>query len=75
MFRLAYRLTSAVDAAEDITQECFPRLMRNPGFDNERGSLRQYLYGIVWNLVRQRWQANVKSPGMRRRRTIRRQLG
>jgi len=52
MFRLAYRLTSAVDAAEDITQECFLRLMRNPGFDNERGSLRQYLYGIVWNLVR-----------------------
>jgi len=27
-----------------------------PGFDHERGSLRQYLYGIVWNLVRQRWQ-------------------
>ena len=58
MFRLAYRLTSAVDAAEDITQECFLRLMRNPGFDHERGTLRQYLYGIVWNLVRQRWQAN-----------------
>src|SRR5947207_5815729 len=58
MFRLAYRLTSAVDAAEDITQECFLRLMRNPGFDPNRGSLRQYLYGMVWNLVRQRWQAN-----------------
>jgi RNA polymerase sigma-70 factor (ECF subfamily) len=58
MFRLAYRLTSAVDAAEDITQECFLRLMRNPGFDPERGALRQYLYGMVWNLVRQRWQAN-----------------
>jgi RNA polymerase sigma factor (sigma-70 family) len=58
MFRLAYRLTSAVDAAEDIMQECFLRLMRNPGFDHERGSLRQYLYGMVWNLVRQRWQAN-----------------
>jgi RNA polymerase sigma-70 factor (ECF subfamily) len=58
MFRLAYRLTSAVDAAEDITQECFLRLMRNTGFDPERGSLRQYLYGMVWNLVRQRWQAN-----------------
>jgi RNA polymerase sigma-70 factor (ECF subfamily) len=57
MFRMAYRLTSAVDAAEDITQECFLRLMRNPGFEHERGSLRQYLYGMVWNLVRQRWQA------------------
>ena len=63
MFRLAYRLTSAVDAAEDITQECFLRLMRSPvshntGFNSARGSLRQYLYGMVWNLVRQRWQAN-----------------
>src|ERR1700687_5596266 len=58
MFRFAYRLTGAVDAAEDITQECFLRLMRGPTFDHERGSLRQYLYGIVRNLVRQRQQAN-----------------
>jgi RNA polymerase sigma-70 factor (ECF subfamily) len=58
MFRFAYRLTGAVDAAEDITQECFLRLMRSSGFDHERGSLRQYLYGIVRNLVRQRQQAN-----------------
>jgi RNA polymerase sigma-70 factor (ECF subfamily) len=58
MFRFAYRLTGAVDAAEDITQECFLRLVRSPGFDHERGPLRQYLYGIVRNLVRQRQQAN-----------------
>ena len=47
-------LTSAVDAAEDIAQECFLRLMRRPNYDDARGSLRQYLYGIVRNLVRQR---------------------
>lgn len=58
MFRFAYRLTGSVDAAEDITQECFLRLMRSPGFDHERGSLRQYLYGIVRNLARQRQQVN-----------------
>jgi RNA polymerase sigma-70 factor (ECF subfamily) len=57
MFRFAYRLTGVVDAAEDITQECFLRLMQRPTFDHERGSLRQYLYGIVRNLVRQRLQA------------------
>lgn len=63
MFRLAYPLTSAVDAAEDITQECFLRLVRDhrglhlKGFDPARGSLRQYLFGMVRNLVRQRWQA------------------
>jgi len=58
MYRFVYRLTSAVDAAEDITQECFLRLIGSPGFDHRRGSLRQYLYGMVRNLVRQRWQAN-----------------
>src|SRR5260370_36928509 len=58
MFRFAYRLTTTVDVAEDIAQECFLRLMRRPNYDAERGSLRQYLYGIVRNLVRQRQQAN-----------------
>jgi RNA polymerase sigma factor (sigma-70 family) len=58
MFRFAYRLTSALDAAEDIAQECFLRLMRRPNYDYARGSLRQYLYGIVRNLVRQRQEAN-----------------
>ena len=58
MFRFAYRLTGAVDAAEDITQECFLRLVQQRAFDPERGSLRQYLYGMVRNLVRQRLQSN-----------------
>ena len=58
MFRFAYRLTGAVDAAEDITQECFLRLIRRPAFDHNRGPLRQYLYGIVRNLVRQHQKAN-----------------
>jgi RNA polymerase sigma-70 factor (ECF subfamily) len=57
MFRFAYRLTGSVDAADDITQECFLRLIGSPGFDRQRGSLRQYLYGMVRNLARQRWQA------------------
>lgn len=60
LFRVAYRLTSAVDIAEDLTQECFVRLMRYPRFDQERGSLRQYLYGIVRNLVRQHQQKNAR---------------
>jgi RNA polymerase sigma-70 factor (ECF subfamily) len=58
VFRFAWRLTSAVDAAEDMTQECFLRLIGNSGFDSRRGSLRQYLYGMVRNLARQRWQAS-----------------
>ncbi|SPF38681.1 RNA polymerase, sigma-24 subunit, ECF subfamily [Candidatus Sulfopaludibacter sp. SbA4] len=58
LFRLAYHLTGAIDAAEDVVQDCFLRLVRHPGrYDPRRGSLRQYLYGMVRNLVRQRWQA------------------
>ena len=56
LFRLAWRLTGAVDAAEDITQECFLRLVRQPRFDDALGSLRHYLFGMVRNLARQRWQ-------------------
>lgn len=58
LFRFAYRLTNARDVAEDLTQECFLRLMRAAGFDEERGSLRQFLYGMMRNLARQRQQAN-----------------
>lgn len=59
VFRLAYHLTGATDTAEDIAQDCFLRLVRAPGrFDDRRGTLRQYLYGMVRNLVRQRWQAD-----------------
>lgn len=58
IFRFAYRLTGSVDVAEELTQECFVRLMRRPRFHQERGSLRQFLYGIARNLVRQRQQVN-----------------
>jgi RNA polymerase sigma-70 factor (ECF subfamily) len=59
VFRLAYRLTGALDVAEDLAQECFLGLIRHPGrFDPSRASLRQYLYGTVRNLARQRWQAS-----------------
>src|SRR5262245_11318063 len=57
LFRFAYRLTGSTDAAEDIAQDCFLRLIEQPRFDRARGSLRQYLYGTVRNLARQRWQA------------------
>ncbi len=58
VFRLAWHLAGTVEAAEDITQDCFLRLVRHADrFQHERGSLRQYLYGMVRNLARQRWDA------------------
>jgi RNA polymerase sigma-70 factor (ECF subfamily) len=58
VFRVALRLTSERGTAEDITQDCFLRLIRNRGkFDPARGSLRQFLYGMVRNLVLQYWKS------------------
>jgi RNA polymerase sigma-70 factor (ECF subfamily) len=58
VFRVAYRLTNEREIAEDITQDCFLRLVCNRGgFDPARGSLRQFLYGMVRNLVLQFWEA------------------
>jgi RNA polymerase sigma-70 factor (ECF subfamily) len=58
VFRVAYRLTNDRERAEDITQDCFLRLVCNRGrFDPARGSLRQFLYGMVRNLVLQFWEA------------------
>jgi len=58
LFRLAYHLCGSTPSAEDVVQECFLRVVRHPGrFDARRASLRQYLYGVVRNLLRQRWQA------------------
>ena len=52
VFSFVYRLTRRADLAEDITQECFLALLRAPGrFDEERGSMKTYLYGIARNLV------------------------
>ena len=41
-----------------LPQECFVRLMVSTRFDEERGSLGLYLYGMMRNLVRQRQQAS-----------------
>ena len=54
VFRVAFRLTNERAAAEDIAQDCFLRLVSGRGrFDPVRGSLRQYLCGMVRNLVLQ----------------------
>ena len=65
VFRVAYRLTNEREAAEDITQDCFLRLMSDRNkFDAARGSLRQFLYGMVRNLVLQFWQARGRTVSL-----------
>ena len=65
VFRFAYRLTNSVHVAEDVTQDCFLRVVSNPGvFDPGRGSLRAFLCGMARNLVRQWWRVTGREVGL-----------
>lgn len=49
-FSLAYRMTGARNAAEDVVQEAFLSLWRsNARYDRTRGSVRTWVLGIVHN--------------------------
>jgi RNA polymerase sigma-70 factor (ECF subfamily) len=52
MFRFAYRLLGSVENAEDVVQDCFLSLIKQPErFDPRRALLRTYLYGAIRNLA------------------------
>lgn len=52
LFRFVYRMLNSVDAAEDVTQDCFLSLLRQPErFNVARASLRTYLFAMARNLV------------------------
>ena len=53
IYRYALHTSGSQAVGEEIAHEVFVRLMEpNSGFDERRGSLEAYLYGIVRNLVR-----------------------
>lgn len=57
IYRFAWRMTGSSQAAEDILQECFLSLLRNPGgYDPQRAPMRCFLLGTARNLVRKRWR-------------------
>jgi len=50
-------MTGSAEAAEDILQECFLSLLRNPaGYSGELGPLRAFLFAVARNLGRKRWR-------------------
>ena len=57
VYRFAWRMTSSLDAAEDIAQDVFISLLRRPdAFDRTRGPLRPFLLGVARNLALKRWR-------------------
>src|SRR5258708_5148247 len=52
LYRFAWRMTGSPMAAEDIVQDCFLALLRNPAaYDRQRGTLRSFLIGVTRNLA------------------------
>lgn len=60
IFRFSYRLSGSVEAAEDITHDCFLGLIKKPGnFRPERAALRTYLFSAARNL----WLKQLRNSG------------
>jgi len=57
IFRFAYRMLGSTEAAEDVTHDCFLGLIKEPRrFDQEKASLRTYLYAAARNQAAKRYQ-------------------
>ena len=57
MYRFALRMTGNAWAAEEIVQDVFMTLMRQPKkYDAARGTLGGFLYGIARNRVMKHWE-------------------
>ncbi|HUJ20400.1 MAG TPA: RNA polymerase sigma factor [Bryobacteraceae bacterium] len=61
VYRFALQMSGNPSIAEEVTQEVFMSLLRDPGgYDSGRGPLTSYLYGIARNLV---WRRLAQSKG------------
>ncbi len=57
IYRFALHMTGHAPVAEDVTQEVFMALIRDPKrFDPARGTLGGFLFGIARNHLRKRWE-------------------
>jgi len=57
VYRFAWRMCGSATVAEDIAQEVFLTLLRQPGrFDPARGTLRSFLLAVARNLALKRWR-------------------
>jgi RNA polymerase sigma-70 factor (ECF subfamily) len=65
IFRFAYRMLGSVEAAEDVTHDCFLGLIKEPGrFDSTKASLRTYLYAAARNQAAKRYLKSSRESGI-----------
>src|SRR5260221_7133553 len=58
IYRFAFRMLGSVEGAEDVAQDCFLSLIKDPArFDATRASLRTYLYAAARNQAVKRYQS------------------
>ncbi len=63
IFNLAYRFTSSVDAAEDLTQDVFIRIYRTLGqYDAKQGDLSNWLMRLARNLIIDDYRHRQRNP-------------
>ncbi len=57
IYRFALHMTGNASVADDVTQEVFMALIRDPKrFDPARGTLGGFLFGVARNHLRKRWE-------------------
>ncbi len=63
IFNLAYRFTSSVDGAEDLTQEVFIRIYRTlDQYDAKQGDLANWLMRLARNLIIDDYRHRQRNP-------------
>lgn len=64
VYRFARTMTGSTAAAEDVTQEVFLAFMQGlDRFDEDRGSLSTYLFGVARNVSRHRLRKDIRLVG------------
>jgi RNA polymerase sigma factor, sigma-70 family len=63
IFNLAYRFTSSVEAAEDLTQEVFVRIYKTlDQYDSKHGDLSNWLMRLARNLIIDDYRHRQRNP-------------
>ena len=63
IFNLAYRFTSSIDAAEDLTQDVFIRIYRTlDQYDSKQGALSNWLMRLARNLIIDDYRHRQRNP-------------